>query len=607
MSTRSITAKLSSSNEPASLKEACDQRPLLDGGALFALLDAGVRGSICSKPLRLSAGVKCLTDQNAFSLCDFAPTIFVPNYVQWFEEQARFIPTISKCLETFLGFSEPGDPQQQFGGSVDLGSGPHRGENSARTLQQDLWFSFMKGLRYHESARRLRPLQLPSNKSPESMLDWDHLLNIPWHAEVEAKDRWEPEPDSDEQAIDQDDDVDLFLECGVRDNICGSYVEPVTAEGINGGRSGAPNALHDVELTGGGQGHDEIHDCPIEPNRAAHRPPNQNRKYSASLSGISDVSMLLDCEGPIDGRRIIRQSGAIGGPTWLTQNVIRMHPLRQQRHGIHQVDHENSPSRRDSLYETPGLGWWSDTSDASEMLLEDRRDYYTNPRLADFCSSPLSFSQEGCLDDYLDLPYDGSQEDLVGGRTIPMSTSQSGEQSNISLAEVLGNDHLLWHMWKRRASVAPRGEEDIVDMKTLYATDPDMKLFSARWDLDPSDISSGSNEDPMLHEALEGRTSPRDKAHSPVTPNSERRSYFTPTRSSSSSTYVGRSSADPKRRSSLIKRFTWGGRQTNADTSTLDVGKLEQRTMEVKRRKTMDDYDMMDREASNDDSSDMLF
>jgi hypothetical protein len=161
-------------------------------------------------------------------------------------------------------------------------------------------------------------------------------------------------------------------------------------------------------------------------------------------------------------------------------------------------------------------------------------------------------------------------------------------------------------MWKQRASVAPRGEEDITDMKTLFATDPDMKLFSSRWDLDPSDISSSSNEDPMLQETTYNQ-SPRDKANSPMTPNSERRSYFGPARSSSASGYVGRSNADPKRRSSLIKRFTWGGRQNTPQAPGLDGSKLDQRTVEVKRRKTMDDYEIMDREATNDDSSDMLF
>ncbi|OAP61361.1 hypothetical protein AYL99_03564 [Fonsecaea erecta] len=463
----------------------------------------------------------------------------------------------------------------------------------------------MNGLRCYESARRLRPLRFPNNKPPDPILDLFHDVNT--GVDDRKASELDSDPDSDDQAINQNVDSDIWVKLDGQANICGSYADPVTTQGINGGHSGATLPLHDVELTGGGHRLDEPYDCPIETTTGARWPLNENRKYSNSGSWRSDESMLLGCEEPMSERRIIRHPGAIGGPSWLTQNVIRMHPLRQQRHGIQQVDQQNSPWERDSLYERTGLGWWSDTSDASELLLEDCRDHYTKAQLADFCSSPLSSSEDCRVRDCLDLPYDSSQGDLFAGRTIPMSTSQSEAQSNGSLAEVLGNDHLLWHMWKRRASVAPRGEEDITEMKTLYATDPDMKLFSSRWDLDPSDISSGSNEDPMLQDPMESRPSPRDKAHSPMTPTSERRSYFTPTRSSSSSTYVGRSSADPKRRSSLIKRFTWGGRHNTAEATSLDVGKLEQRTMEVKRRKTMDDYDMMDREASNDDSSDMLF
>ncbi|OQV09696.1 hypothetical protein CLAIMM_13789 [Cladophialophora immunda] len=518
-STMHLADKVSLSNEQPPLKKANKQRPSLDEVVLFALLDAAVRGSICSKPVHLSAGVKCLTAQNAFWLCDLAPAIFIPNYLQKVEEQARFIPTISKCLETLLGSSESGAPQQHFEGSAELGSGScDRGRNAVGSLQKDLWFTIVNGLRSHESARRLRPMRFANNKQPPSIPDLFHHLNSPWHSEVKAREECElgSEPDSDDQAVDQNGDLDFCLKFDGQANICGSYVDPVTAKGVNGGHSGATKELHDVELTGGGHRLGETYDCPIDPKTTASRPPNENRKYSKGCSGLSDASMLLACEEPMKEGRIIRPASAIGGPSWLTQNVIRMHPLRQQRHGNHQVDHENSPCQGDSLYERPGLGWWSDTSIASEEVpLEDRRDHYTKPQSADFCSSPLSLSEESWVRDYLDLQYNSSQEVLVGGRTTPMSTSQTEEQSNGSLAEVLGNDHLLWHMWKRRASVAPRGEEDITDMKTLYATDPDMKLFSSRWDLDPSDISSGSNEDPMLQDAMERRPSPRDKATHP--------------------------------------------------------------------------------------------
>ncbi|EXJ66201.1 uncharacterized protein A1O5_10817 [Cladophialophora psammophila CBS 110553] len=591
-------------------KQANEQRPRLDEDVLFALFDAGVRGSICSKPIRLYAGVKCLTDQNALRLCDLAPATFTPNYIQRFEEQAKFIPTVSRFLETLLGVSESSAPPQQLQGSVNSGSGSRdRERETAEDLQKDLCFTIMNGVRCHESARSLRPLRRPNDKSPDSILDLLHHPNIPGLSETEARDGFElgSKPDFDDEAMNQDDGCNFCLKFDGQTNTSGCYVYTVTAEDTDGDRGGATKELHDVELEGGGYRLDKTYDCPIEPNRPARLPPNENRKYSDSMSGISDVSMLLACEGPMNEGRIIRRSSAIGSPAWLTQNVIRMHPLRQQRHENHRVDQENSPWKTDSLYERPDLGWWSDTNDASEVPLEDCRDHYTKTQLADFSSSPPSFSDEGWVRDYLDLQCNSGEQGLVGGRTTPMSTSQSEEQSNSSLAEVLGNDHLLWHMWKRRASVAPRGEEDITDMKTLYATDPDMKLFSSRWDLDPSDISSGSNDDPMLQDLRDSRSSPRDKAHSPMTPNSERRSYFTPTRSSSSSTYVGRSSADPKRRSSLIKRFTWGGRHNGSEAPALDVSKLEQRTMEVKRRKTMDDYEMMDREASNDDSSDMLF
>lgn len=56
-----------------------------------------------------------------------------------------------------------------------------------------------------------------------------------------------------------------------------------------------------------------------------------------------------------------------------------------------------------------------------------------------------------------------------------------------------------------------------------------------------------------------------------------------------------------------MKRFSWGGRHHTSDMGELDMTNLNGRPMEVKRRKTLNDYEMRDREALEDDSNEMLF
>ncbi|KIW70800.1 hypothetical protein, variant 2 [Phialophora macrospora] len=580
------------------LKQRIPDQTLLDEDVFSALLDVGFRTSICPKPIRPGAGVQCLMDQDGYHLCDVAPTTFALNYLQRLKEQSQFIPGISRLLQNFVTLASSSksgsDPSYQGPYSNGIpGQGPEG-------LQTHLWHLLRNGVRNHESSRRLHPLKWSDRvRVSDSMLIFPHVFSRSSHVEPQDEACLQSESGSCE-AIGEDDLLDFHLDLDHQANIPWNAIPVVTAAAVKGGDRLPREGLHDGN---GVQRVVEIYGFPFEGEAATSPLQHESRKYSKSVSQMSDVSMLLPCERPMKDGRIIGQPQAIGGTSWLTQNVIRMHPLRQQQHQHDEVDLQRSARKRHSLYERPDLGWWSDTSDASDLPLEEEQ--YRNSHLDDACLISLCPSEKARVHDCLDLQHDPGEERLPAS-VSPMSTRQTREGSSGSLAEVIGNDHLLWHMWKRRASVAPRGEEDITDMKTLFATDPDMKLFSSRWDLDPSDLSSSSNEDPMLQETTYNQ-SPRDKANSPMTPNSERRSYFGPPRSPSSSGYVGRSSADPKRRSSLIKRFTWGGRQNTPQAPGLDGSKLDQRAMEVKRRKTMDDYEMMDREASNDDSGDMLF
>jgi len=52
-----------------------------------------------------------------------------------------------------------------------------------------------------------------------------------------------------------------------------------------------------------------------------------------------------------------------------------------------------------------------------------------------------------------------------------------------------------------------------------------------------------------------------------------------------------------------MKKFSWRGRYHAAETTGLDMTKMDGRTKEVKRRKTMDDYEMVNRSHEQDITS----
>jgi len=201
---------------------------------------------------------------------------------------------------------------------------------------------------------------------------------------------------------------------------------------------------------------------------------------------------------------------------------------------------------------------------------------------------------------------------------VSPANMSSHHNDRSSLTEVLGNDYLLWHMWKRRASVTPRGEEDIVEMRTMYETDPDMKLFDGRsWDLDPSDMNTASNADHTLEASLgQGSDRPitlsreRDPVPQHTSDSSDKRPSYLPLSHTTSSSSISSSSSSSlwsseppsptaklHRPESRPKRFSWGGRQHADLGSNFDLNNPGSRRVEVKKRKTLDDYEMRERES----------
>ncbi|KAK4945612.1 hypothetical protein LTR10_015231 [Elasticomyces elasticus] len=583
------TVQHENSNDIDYLKQTPPSSSSLGEETLMALLDIGIRSSIVSRPTRVAAGVKCLNDTTVTRLSNICPSSFTQRYTQRFREQSSLLPTISKWLGTFSARSAPISPDRE------------RNHVQGRSLafENDLWMTVVNGVRDPEGARRLHPLW--SSKKSNISRRVPETVKTTLVEDILMKEGC---------FTDKAPDADLFglaLDVNTQADYCARHMPTVTSQCIND--FGSARLSKDSDVDNNGQRSVDITALSQEPDNSAGSPP-QLPGCAGRLSQTSDVSMIMAMDEPIEGGCSIEPADIIGGRTWLTQNVIRMHPLRQHEPEPNLGDQVDDRRKKHDFPLDLEAGWSGGALNG--LLLEEESDnagFCTNGSPSRSDTSLLDLREPHLLQTSRGIAQNPGREDFLEDWPAFMSSNLHESPSNTSLADVLGTDHLLWHMWKRRASVAPRGEEDMLEMKIMYERDPDMKLFGSGWELDPSDISSSSNEDPMLQPLADNRSLPRERLTTPTSPTSDRRSYVIPTRSSSSSSYVGQSDSSPKpqRRGSIMKRFSWGGRQHSSDIAKLDVTNLGGRTMEVKKRKTLDDYEMMDRETLNDDSNDMLF
>lgn len=603
-----LTRLVDSEREETKPKQERQKTSLLDGTVLMSLLDAGFRSSIAARPTRLAAGIGCTTEQGMLRLCDVVPSIFNPNHTQKFEEQAKFIPGISRFLTTFIPFSRPHTPDAHT--ALEQAPSQRRdtdGEEEATThIERKLWLTVAKGVQNDEQARRLRPLwsfrRATENghyaDAEMGFRDEDLLGETPDFALHRRPDHEHSrEENFFDSATDFEKQADTFA-CDIPTAI---------DNGDSHRHSAAAMETCDVDLRLARSRPSDINDlsCDAGGSIDSH---NRFRDGTRSPSQLSDVSMLMTPEAPLEGAAIISQPDVIGRHGWLTQNVIRMHPLRQHEQAVSLAHRSALDVGGYSLYERADLGW-SEESVSSAGLLESQllEPQDRTSLQAGTCSSAVDLCEQ------YSIPQPAhSQDSLVGSndceRTpILMPAQQNPSYSTTSWEDVLGNDRLRWHTWKRRRSMASSGEDDILEMRAKYGTVTDVKFFDGGWNFDSSDISPGSNENPMLQERAEDE-SPRKKHTQPAPIPLEKQSYVSPTRSTTSSSASQQGSQSRfHRQGSILRRFAWGGRGKTGEVAEFDMTDFGGRTMEVKRRKTLEDYEMMEMEAKIDDSSEMLF
>lgn len=595
--------------------------------ALIRLIDAVLRRSICPNALSISPSLNIVHECQTLPLCEFTPNIFCRGYSRNFEEQAIFIKGIASILASFWPTSGQNTAQSGIrvrNGAADVNKPAH--QPIRELYRQNLWAALARGVRNDKSARRLTPLSL--NKSAWSSHDEQSrqqtiIASSMAMPELEVDHLWESlakEPE-EQLHVDIPQAIKDFSEpeiTGIHHLLNESYIYAVTSAWKDGAEDLAMSSCHDMDLDfGNGMQEDVDIYHYIHETESSTGPIDERRKRTNSLTQDSDVSMLSalvrTVTDTMEEADTLETSSMIGSNSSLTQKVIRTHPPYASRRHMREdsADIKSCEERGTGFHESTISQWVGNISGEEPSAIT--QPYNCRPTQCPLVevNSKTSITDHGLISIFQDAIYDSGEEENILDFPMTLSSTERDRLTETSLSDVLGNDHLLWRMWQRRASVAPRGQEDVEDMKRLYESDPDMKLFGRDWSFDASDMGSSSSGDPMLQDM----PTRLRKASSSASPVSERRSYFAQSRSSSnSSSSPGQTPSpaqirpDPKlqRQGSIYKRFSWGGRHAAVEPTGLNLTSRDDRDCEVKRRRMMEDYGPMDKGPNSDDSREML-
>lgn len=175
-----------------------------------------------------------------------------------------------------------------------------------------------------------------------------------------------------------------------------------------------------------------------------------------------------------------------------------------------------------------------------------------------------------------------------------LTNNMDSPDSRQSLKEVLGDDMLLWSMWKRRPSTCPQGEDDTELLHNMFQNDPDMKLFShaREEDMSYTDIMMLDSWD-FSRKSSRSSTSSTPDSHSssPFVQLEQISPYSYPSRvSSASSTTLAstRDSKEQRRHSSALKKTTKPSRMSEDDIVFQQTS--PSRKVDIKTRKSVRDY-----------------
>lgn len=576
-------------------KEGCHNgdQPTPSSEVIIALTDSIFRNLIVTNPVRSLSGLK-VESTDPRRLSDVAPLLFAPMYARQLASRQPLLPTITKFLTSFSCKStcfEMGRLRQRILKSENEDNaavGTVGWTKMNDVLKANLWMTLANGLRDKEAARRLRPLEPRatdtsvglgkhdidctfSESSTFADGNQDNLISFILDLAPQDHEVVEEDSDFDFKMNEENFLLDLYDSC-LNKSFCEYPLKPQSA--TQNSESSEKSRLSDVEIPQSGSVPESL-TCVLS-NRWV-----LNEEFTPTTCPVSSLEALTNDEG----HEIESCIGEI-----LPNETPRSRPLSH----IWQEELLTEPYIR-ALPDHTAIGHLTcDRSNSPSLIFEDFEDgtRIETPLGGLSAIDPEAIETATASES---VWVADKQPQRVSKDSI-MPTDEKGNRS--SLSDVLGGDHLLWHMWKRRSSVAPR-EEDPLEMHSLFASDPDMKLLGTT----KFDEDNLREDEEMLDEEVSTGGS-----NSPTTSPIAQQTFFMNPFIQYSDKVAPRPAASPSagltssprrtlsRGASFMKRLSLSRPSSSAGSTTEmqieDLIRSPGREMEVKRRKTLDDYEM---------------
>lgn len=569
--------------------------------AVLPLADIAIRSLICPRPTKQPAAISSGETNHLFNLASLAPAVFVPGYRNAVQSRAKFIPTIARLLCQFLQYSGPRLRCAPTGsGSKDSVIEPWasgEGLVQKKELKQHLWMTLTNGVKNVELARKLKPLHIArASKLPISpCTKFEDLL-----------DTWSPYEDDKVVRL-EDGFGDLHLEdkqdfADSEDECFSDLYDDFLSTSVGAGNVASAAIV---------QFDDEI--------------PEVVRS-SPTRDGTLDVTLNSACSKlwperifacALEATTACPEGRASNGlRTILDSSNSKLKEATESCISTSQPDMigQEAPSNAYVSRKHPSIALEDEHSDSSraEMLLLEQ--FELHAVAADSSISPAVHQLQ------VTTPSETQGASHVDNPTrkllkiIDQDTGMpSYEKSNrSSLADVIGGDHLLWQMWTKRRPSMIQTDDDMLEMHTMYAQDPDMRLLDTHKELDDyiDDYmldSETSNASSINSASSTNRQQDFMFPYGP-SPVAERKHHHSfhlhkdsPQGSSQSEASRPTSRRKLSRGQSFFKRLS-GSRAPleEASNPSRPFHRDEPRELEIKRRKTLADYD------KSSDTDDML-
>jgi hypothetical protein len=550
---------------------------------ILPLADIAIRSLICPRPMRSPAASLSCEENSFFNLANLAPAVFIPGYRQAVQSRAKFIPTIAKSLCQFLQHSGPKvhfahNANESKASGIEHSAEEYSPEQKDN-IKRHLWMTLTNGVKNVDLARKLKPLHMARADGVQVLPSrtFEDLLDTWRHCEDDAvfpfKDDFEDLHLNEEQDFAESED---------------EYFSDLHDEFLLTSETGNVNVTNATPVHFHDKISEVISSLPL-PDRTLNATSWPERTFACEHQAATACPESRTSRGlqtKLDSSNSQLKEATQGYSLTSQPNMIGENGLS------HDYVSRKLPSH--SFEDEDG-----DSSRAETLILEQ-----FELRAASSISPILEQSAPFEAQDIIDVDDHQSHHLLdILDHDIKMTSREKYNRS--SLADVIGGDQLLWQMWTRRRPSMMQTDDDMLEMHTMYAQDPDMRLLDTHKEHDDKGDDYMLDSEPSNASSIDSSSSTNRQQDfifpcgpSPVAERKHHHPFHlhkdpspTPSQSDSSRPTSRRRLS---RGQSFIKRLS-GSRASveEASSPSRPFSRDTPRDVEIKRRKTLADYDKL--------------